>query len=309
VQKITAADLSLELEEIRDLLDRISGKTWAKEDVAQVAQSTEGWAAGVVLIGQSSRQGFEARAKDPWGHDREATFRYFAEEIFGRQEPALQAFLRSAAFLRHLTPGAATEILDAADSAALLRSAVDRGLFLTRTEAVDGEVFRFHQVFRAFLQRGMDKQESTALHKRAAAFYERQAMLDEAMGHYLDAGLPSEAASLLERTGLSLIDSGRVDQLRHWLGALPKEMVEASPTLCYCTGFAYQNSDQARALECLDRAARLLEGSGDLGCGYAPSSTWLPYIAFRTRPRRSKRCHPGSRWSPRCERIHGRGES
>jgi len=85
------------------------------------------------------------------------------------------------------------------------------------------------------------------------------------MGHYMDAGLQSEATSLLERTGLSLIESGRVDQLRHWLGVLPKEMVEASAKLSYCMGFAYQNSDQPRALEYLDRASRMLAESGDLG--------------------------------------------
>ncbi len=265
VHHIGIEELSLEIDEIGDLLNRISEKSWDEKSVGQVAEATEGWAAGVVLIGQSSKQGWELRAKDPKAHDRESTFRYFAEEIFSRQEPALQEFLTGSALLRYLSPRAAEEILGVKGAATLLRSAVDKGLFLSRTETTAGEVYRFHQVFRAFLQRGLSTDEVQTLHRKAAAFYERESMLDEAMGHYLDAGLLAEAVSLLERTGLSLIESGRVDQLRHWLSALPKDAVEANPTLCYCIGFAYQNSDQTRAIECLDRAANMLSETGDLG--------------------------------------------
>ncbi|MEX0974004.1 MAG: hypothetical protein WD024_01445, partial [Bacillota bacterium] len=193
VQTIGPAELCFELEEIGQLLNRISGKSWTPDSVKEVAASTEGWPAGVVLVGQSSKQGWEMRAQDPLAHDREATFRYFAEEIYSRQEEPMRAFLTGAAFLRNLTARSASSVLGFPDAGELLSRAVEDGLFLTRTEGVDQDIFLFHQVFQAFLRRGMAKEQELSLHRKAAAFYEQEGMLDPAMAHYLDGGMVAEA--------------------------------------------------------------------------------------------------------------------
>lgn len=265
VRSIGPEDLSFGLDEIKEVLGKVSGKQWTEASVNEVAASTEGWPAGVVLIGQSARQGWDLRAKDPGTHDREATFRYFAEEILSRLDEDMRAFLTGASFLRHLTSRSAAEILGVAKAADYLNRAVESGLFITRLTGDTGDIYRFHHVFQAFLRRGMSREGALELHRSAAVYYAGEGMLDAAMGHYMDAGLTGEASALLERTGLELIDKGQVDILRHWLSALPQTCVDASPRLLYFTGFVLQNANPSRAIECLDRAAKGLADQGELG--------------------------------------------
>lgn len=270
VGDIGAQELSFDREEIIELLDKINGSSCDPELCGEIEAATGGWPAGVVLAAQSARQGGEGRISGPVkGIGREAAFRFFAEEIFNLQNDEIRRFLVGSSFLRHLTPEACRVVLGFPNAAALLEEAANKGLFLNLVEVEGQKVYRFHQLFRSFLARNRDRYfpgpAAAALHKEAAAHYENNGSLDAAMAHYLDGGLTGDAAGLLYRRGVDLIELGRVDQLRLWLNALPAGVIESNPRFLYYTGFVYQNSDPARAVNSLDRAAAGLAGRGELG--------------------------------------------
>lgn len=265
VRSVGPEDLVLDAQEIGEVLAKVTEARWSPESVQEVAASTEGWPAGVVLIGQSLRGGGTLEsAKMVKSLDKEATFRYFAEEVYGRLDESARGFLADAALLRSLTPDACDAVLGIEDSKDRLENALEKGLFLTATEVDGKRIYRFHQIFRSFLEKNTSVERVRKIHAGAANYYENQGMLDEAMAHYLDASLADQAAMLLVKQGQDLIDEGRVDQLRRWLNALPKETLDGSPRLLYYMGFAYQNSDAPKALDCLDRAAQGLAEDGDL---------------------------------------------
>lgn len=267
VYDLGPSELSFKTEEIADILARINGTPYNAGLVDEIAATTDGWPAGVVLASRAVTQsGLRSSLPDSIG--RETAFKYFAEEIFNFQREEMQKFMVGASLLKYITGPACEAVLGTENAALLLDEAVDKGLFLSAVKAEGQIVYRFHQLFRTYLnsiRNLFPGLEVSGLHRSAARYYEESGLLDAAMDHYIDGGMTGGAVDLLLRRGVELIELGRVDQLRRWLNLLPSPMVESDAKLLYYMGFVYQNSDPARALNCLDLAARGLSKQGELG--------------------------------------------
>jgi LuxR family maltose regulon positive regulatory protein len=212
----------------------------------QLVDSSEGWAAGLVLAAQSLRNSSGGLSQvEAWLHGRpDSAFTYFTDEVLATQQPALRDFLTQAANLRHLTVAACAAILGAADAEAQLERAIRDGLFIARVDTPDGRVYRLHHLFEACLRDRWREQHSPAEVRRldltAAGYYEAAGLADPALAHLFAANETSAAAELLHRVGQSLIDAGRTEQLRLWLTRLPEDALTADPLLLYWRGFVNQ---------------------------------------------------------------------
>jgi LuxR family maltose regulon positive regulatory protein len=100
------------------------------------------------------------------------------------------------------------------------------------------EWFRYHNLFADFLlhiESEINPSEIPELQKRAALWFEQNANLDEAFRYALASGDMEWTATLIERNIETMLKTGEIFSLTHWLGRLPDEVIHRHPFL----GLAY----------------------------------------------------------------------
>lgn len=103
------------------------------------------------------------------------------------------------------------------------------------------EWFRYHHLFGDFLRHILAEThpaEISLMKKRAALWFEAQSNLEDAIKYALDAGDDEWTADLIERKVETMIKTGEIFSLTHWIGALPDEIIQQHPriSLTYAWG-------------------------------------------------------------------------
>jgi LuxR family maltose regulon positive regulatory protein len=98
------------------------------------------------------------------------------------------------------------------------------------------------------------------LHKRASAWFEERGLLDEAIGHALQAKSFDHAADLIERAAPILHARGARLTMETWLAALPRPIAEARPRLAIMhTWMALDDGAVLWAERCLQTTEQALQ--------------------------------------------------
>jgi len=128
---------------------------------------------------------------------------------------------------------------------------------------VEGEWFRYHHLFRELLQRQLhqvlDDEEIKKLHLRARDWFERQGLIEEAIGHALAGDDPVSAAEIVEQHRHAEANQDRWRVVSRWLGLLPPAIIEQRPLLLLTR--AWERFNEFRLLEVpplLERAESLV---------------------------------------------------
>ncbi len=267
--EVRAADLRFDEAEIAALLRDGMGLPLSAPDVARLAERTEGWAAGLQLVGLSLQGRPDASA---FIQSLSGTHRfildYLTEEVLARQPAEVQAFLLRTSILAQLT----AELCDAVTSppspglrpppppfpephyaqergegvgGSGARSILDylerANIFLIPLDD-EGRWYRYHHLFAELLQaqlRRMRPEEVAGLHARASRWYEAHDMPAEAIGHALAAAEHDRVVALLERHGWALLNRGYARTLEGWLSALPAGLRDRSPRLSLDFGWMH----------------------------------------------------------------------
>lgn len=210
---------------------------------------------------------------------------YLAEEVFDRQDPAIQDFLLKTCILEKMNARLCDFLMSSSTSQATLLALEDQGLF---TASVDPcrQTFRYHQLFREFLRQKLYQREShptiCSLHSKASQFYEREQEWDAAVSHYLKAGEPVKAAHVVEAVGERYIFTGFSQTVERWLEALPEDLASARPWLLALRGRLSQLSVRhEESLRLLERAYRLFQADGNRE-GQAWVTGEIAYVMYRS---------------------------
>src|SRR5207248_5313561 len=85
-------------------------------------------------------------------------------------------------------------------------------------------LFQYHPMFRQFLlaraQETLPKETRRRLQRSAAALSAQAGRVDDALALYLDSHDWDEMARLIEAEGPTMLEQGRRESLRHWIGDL-----------------------------------------------------------------------------------------
>ncbi|HEX7733766.1 MAG TPA: LuxR C-terminal-related transcriptional regulator [Ktedonobacteraceae bacterium] len=275
--ELCAADLKLRSDEIERFLSTTVGISLSPEALAMLEKRTEGWLAGLYLIGTALRgQQRPLEVLEHFQGSQRSLFDYFAEEILQQQPPDIQRFLLSTAPLSELNASLCAELLaedestaDEASSQERLEALERANLFLIPLDERRLR-YRYHALFREFLQERL-RQNLPALapelHRRAARWYARQEMLEEAIEHTLAAHEHSRARILIERAGEEMLwKRGEAGRLLAWLQALPLDSLSGSARLEILYAWALLLNGQ------LERAEALLQNCEN---GPAGGESWL----------------------------------
>ena len=106
--------------------------------------------------------------------------------MLDQQSEAAKNFLLSTSILQQITAEVAGRLTGVHDARRELTGLEHRGLF---THQLNGERYRYHNLFREFLERRLQAERSEAevvgLHIHAASYFETTEQWPEAIHHYL----------------------------------------------------------------------------------------------------------------------------
>jgi len=225
-------DLRFRSEEIQELLRQ------AEVDITEgraraIADHAEGWITGVLLIVDLLRTDAESVFLSA-ERATSQTYGYLASEVLERQPPDVRRFLRASAVLREMSVRLCSEVLGLAEAEDLLGDVERRNLFLTRFGEDARATYRYHKLFRDFLEKRLqlvDRGYHDDLHRRAGVWFEERHDVEEAVYHYLAAEAYPQATKLMDRVALEWFTRGRVEALRGWAVSLPEEIKPQAPRL------------------------------------------------------------------------------
>ncbi len=247
--ELRAADLRFDEGETAAFLTGTMTLVLPPSQVAALATQTEGWAAGLRLAALSLKSGSSPLAGSLPGRDvrvtgsNRAVADYLLEEVFGCLPESDRAFLLRTSVPERLTGPLSDALMAGVNGGSgagetgweTLERLERAGLFLMSLDA-DRRWYRYHRLFADYLRERLGREHGETvpeLYRRAAAWYEQEAMLVEAIDLLMVAPDYPAAADLIARVAPTILWScGEVATMRRWLDALPEAIVRSDPRLC-----------------------------------------------------------------------------
>jgi LuxR family maltose regulon positive regulatory protein len=218
-------------EEIRRLFEQGHDVSFSikESELNWVAEHSEGWPTSLRLMLQSSdymkgirTRGYLKRIMESYYRSQSNLFNYFAQEIFSQETKEIKRFLVDCSLFEWLTPGLCKAVTGSRRSAEILDDLTTRNVFVFD---IPGVGYRIHHLFREFLISKLnDVEREKRIYERAARYYTRKNLLEEAIKYYLFAEDFNKAASIIERLGSEFIAQGRSSILLSYIEKIPKSI-------------------------------------------------------------------------------------
>ncbi|WP_344113944.1 LuxR C-terminal-related transcriptional regulator [Kribbella alba] len=245
--ELRADDLRFTPAEAAGLVGAVSGRGPEDGDAMAAWRRTEGWAAGLQLVGLALRGGAGGGAGDRNLLD------YLASEVLPSLDPPSRDLLVATAPLERLSGALCDAALETTGSARILEALDHADLFVT---SIDGgrEWYRCHPLLRdSLLRESPDRPAAGDVLARAAAWYAGLGRLDDAVHHHLLAGDAAAAAELLQEGSGWFLERGLATTFLRLGERLPEAVV--SPQLAFALAYAARpGSGDGRIAHWLDLA-------------------------------------------------------
>jgi DNA-binding SARP family transcriptional activator len=258
-------DLRFRSWEVERLFADVYGEPLPPADLARLARGLEGWAAGLQLFHLATRgkHASERRRAVAALPARSKLIRdYLSGNVLDELPDDQRAFVVDTSVLGRLTPTLCDRLRDRSDSRRLLGDLEAHQVFVTRLDE-DDLAFRYHEVFRAYLETRLverdGEQQAKEWARLAAALLEDEGggCLSDALRAYCWAGDWASVGRVLETGGAEL-----ADDTGSWLDWLPTGLIEDDPWVMIATARrAAATGRLAAALDRYERVEHLHAGS------------------------------------------------
>jgi LuxR family maltose regulon positive regulatory protein len=262
--EIRLGDLRFSNEEATTYLNDGLKLALPEKAVGTLNAKTEGWVAGLQMaaLSMQGRQDSSQFIQTFSGSNR-YILDYLTDEILDRQSAEVRTFLLQTSVLERLSAPLCDGVIDRPGTAqALLGQLEKANLFLMPLDR-ERHWFRYHHLFADILQAKLtqvDPELVPVLQKRAAEWFEKNGMLEEAVFYTHAARDEDGLVRLVEQNALPLIRKGRVTTLIGWVRYLPDARVANRPWLCILSAWGHiERAEMEKAAPLLDCAERLLQ--------------------------------------------------
>jgi LuxR family transcriptional regulator, maltose regulon positive regulatory protein len=237
--ELRATDLAFTVLEARELLVDRAGVKVELGDVQLLVNRTEGWAAGISLAAlwlagtTAPHAGIQEFSAD---HRHVAD--YLTSEVLDVLDDKTRDFMLRTSIFDRFNAELCDAVLGSDDAASVLTGLERSNLFLIALDA-HGTWYRYHHLFRELLSIELASTSpgvATELHRRAAAWFLTQGLVEEALEQTAALDDHAELARLLAAEHLTLVRQGKIDVLMRWLDRLPDETLERAPVLAAAGG-------------------------------------------------------------------------
>lgn len=234
LNELRAEELKFSAEEAARFLRECMGLDLAPDDVAALEARSEGWIAGLQLVGLSLQSRRDRRAViDGFRGNQRHVLDYLAREVLAQQPEDAQAFMLQTAILDRLCGELCDAVTGQSEGQLTLEIMEAGNLFLVSLDEYR-RWYRYHHLYRDFLREQLRRcwpERVSTLHRRASAWYERHGYPTEALEHLLAGQDYARAAELVERLAEELWTSAQIPLLLDWLGRLPIATIRDRPYL------------------------------------------------------------------------------
>jgi LuxR family maltose regulon positive regulatory protein len=231
LSELRARDLAFTRHEARRLLVDSVGLRLHDVEVALLVERTEGWAAGLSLVGLwlGAEDDPSARVMEFSGDQRHVAD-YLTTEVLDALDDEMRCFVLRTSILDRFCAALCDTALETTESARLLAELERSNLFLVPLDG-RGEWYRYHHLFRDLLRMELAHQgiETAPFHRRAASWFAASDLYEEALDHLAAAGDESAVADLLATSHRALLRSGQLDLLLTWTETLSEQSLARVP--------------------------------------------------------------------------------
>ncbi|GHO81331.1 hypothetical protein KSD_91020 [Ktedonobacter sp. SOSP1-85] len=239
--EIRADELRFGEVEASQYLGQLLSPPLSAEEVRKLVSRTEGWIAGLHLAALTlqKREDRAAYLEALTGSQR-YLLDYVQEEILTRLPESVRDFLLYSALLSRLDAAACQAVTAAPTRAASQQMLIlleRANLFVVPLDE-ERHSYRLHELFREALLAVLHTTQpdlAPLLHRRAAAFYEAEGDVHEAISHALQAADYSTAANLMEQTVEQFWVRGEAATMARAALMLPKQTVREHAHLLLTT--------------------------------------------------------------------------
>ena len=227
-------DLRFGAAEVEHLLNDVLGLDLADADIQLLHRRTEGWAAGLYLAALSLADRRDAAAFiRTFAGDNRHIVDYLIAEVLDGQPAQLRSFLLRTSVLGRLSGALCDAMLQTSGSASVLEKIERDNLFVVPLD-MSRHWYRYHHLFGELLRAELQRTEPdlvAGLHRRAAAWFEGEGLVDEAVRHLVAAGDIARSADLIAADWVNEFNGGGLSTVSGWLDLLPDESVRQDPRL------------------------------------------------------------------------------
>lgn len=253
--ELATEDLRLRVEDTIAFLRRRLGDDVDVETCALLHERTEGWpmALQIVTNAMAPRVNVAGMVAGLSGAKGDIA-QYFSQFVLGGMEPEVVAMLVRSSVLKTLHPELCALLGDVTDGvSATILSGLEQNTGLIT--AVDGSdaVYRMHPLFAEYLQSSvvaLPTAEVQALHARAAQWFVRRGLHEQAAEHAFAAGMAQQAMDWIEKRLRHLGAQGRITEVLAWVDRLPPEEIEKREeiqlTAAWACALCYRLDDAER---------------------------------------------------------------
>jgi len=264
--EIRADDLRFTLEEAVAFMNEVMNLGLTQQQIAALESRTEGWVAGLQLAGlslQGLARGDVAGFIEAFAGSHRYVMDYLMEEVFSQQPVDVQRFLLQTSILDRLIGPLCDAVTGRDDGQAMLEWLDAVNLFIVPLD-LERHWYRYHHLFADLLcdrLRQTQPERERELHRWAAAWYERNGFMEEAVDHALKAQDYDLAVRLIQQVAFSLWQLGKTYTLLNWMRAMPEALVRSHTSLAVDYAAALTITGQLDAVEpwLRDAEAQLLE--------------------------------------------------
>ncbi len=217
VLEIGPGDLMMSRPEAASLL-RAAEVTLSENDVAALHQRTEGWPVGLYLAALYLREGGPlGTAAVSFGGDDRLVSEYMKSEFLARIAKRDRVFLTRTAVLERMSGPLCDAVLELPGSAVILADLARSNLLVPLDRR--GQWYRYHHLFRDMLLAELERLQPDllpVLRRRAAYWFQRNDLPEEALEYAIAAGDVHTAARLMQSLWPPTYRQGRFATLQRW---------------------------------------------------------------------------------------------
>jgi ATP/maltotriose-dependent transcriptional regulator MalT/DNA-binding SARP family transcriptional activator len=240
---LTNEDLAFTQDEIKGFFQKVHGVSFDAGQLKKIHSATDGWIGALILFAEYLRR-FQGStmgkfiSEDFPDHFKKEIFQYFGKEIFSSLSEEVQGFLVRSSLIDLIEPAFMRDFLGMEMAEEILREHVRKNLFVhSFYDEKKGWLFQYHHLFRNFLNAkfvtSVKEEEQKSMLLKAGSLYEQRGELENSVKYFLEANAYLQAASVIARLGVDLLQKGRIDDLSKWLYALPNGTIQDSPWLLF----------------------------------------------------------------------------
>ena len=227
--EIRADELRFTAEEAVAFLNQIVNLHLRENEIATLAQHTEGWIAGLQLAAQSMQGKTDVHQFVSTLSGRNQTIGdYLTEEVFNHQSEVVQRFLLQTCILDSLCATLCDAVMESQGSQRLLDKLSRSNILLISLDN-KAEWYRYHHLFSEYLRGRVENADEE--HRRASDWFEKNGYLSEAIKHSIAAGDDGTALRLIKESAPVILGRGDPTSLLQLVESLPMQARSADTRL------------------------------------------------------------------------------